>query len=135
MATSEQIEVHDLRLAERLKALGHPMRPKLLQLIREGVPSPSQLADSVGLPVANISYHVNQLRNAGLIALSGLGANRGAIQHFYEAVDDGTIVETISVSPQAAARLLDEIAELVKAAEPGHVPLAVAVVPAGGLLP
>lgn len=54
-----------------LKALAHPLRRTLLQLLEEGPASPSVLATRVGEPTARVHHHMQVLLRAGLIRAAG----------------------------------------------------------------
>src|SRR5215211_3459933 len=73
----------DHRLA---RALSHPLRLKLLAALNEGVASPNQLANRLGEPLANVSYHVRILLDLDCIELVETAQRRGAIEHFYRAL-------------------------------------------------
>lgn len=80
----ESIEIgFDTRLA---KALSHPVRAKALTILNERVASPSDIAAQLGIPVANVSYHVNTLLRLGCIEEVEIRHVRGAIEHLYRAV-------------------------------------------------
>jgi DNA-binding transcriptional ArsR family regulator len=74
-------------LDERLaKAFSHRLRLRLLQHLTEhGVASPSALADALGEPLGNVSYHVRILRELDCIELVRTEPRRGALEHFYRA--------------------------------------------------
>lgn len=74
---------YDTRLA---KALSHPVRIKALEMMSRGVASPSDVARALGLPVANVSYHVNTLLRLKCIEEVEQRHVRGAIEHRYRAV-------------------------------------------------
>ena len=74
-------------LDERLaKAFSHRLRLRILQRLSEhGTASPSELADELGEPLANISYHVRILRELDCVELVRTEPRRGALEHFYRA--------------------------------------------------
>jgi hypothetical protein len=49
------------------------------------VASPSALADALGAPLGNVSYHVRILRQLDCIELVRTEPRRGALEHFYRA--------------------------------------------------
>ena len=49
------------------KALGHPQRLELIEHLAQGPRSVDLLATKVGLPIANVSQHLQTLRRAGLV--------------------------------------------------------------------
>jgi DNA-binding transcriptional ArsR family regulator len=69
-----------------IKALGHPMRTRILGLLGERIASPSELSEELGAPVQNVSYHVRELAKLGLIELVRTTQRRGALEHHYTAV-------------------------------------------------
>jgi DNA-binding transcriptional ArsR family regulator len=78
-----QSDISDPRI---IKALTHPLRIQILAALDERIASPSELADELGAPLGNVSYHVRQLAGLGLIKLVKRTPRRGAIEHHYKAV-------------------------------------------------
>lgn len=72
---SEIFELH----ANLLKALAHPRRLEILQLLREESLSVSDIYGMLDLPQANISQHLMILRDAGVVK-----TRRDGKQIFYE---------------------------------------------------
>jgi DNA-binding transcriptional ArsR family regulator len=68
-----------------VKALGHPLRQRLLSRLNETVASPSELADEFGERLPNVSYHVRILADLGAIELVRTTPRRGAVEHHYRA--------------------------------------------------
>ena len=79
-----QSDISDPRI---IKALTHPLRIQILSALDERTASPSELADELGAPLGNVSYHVRQLAGLGLIKLVKRTPRRGAIEHHYKAVE------------------------------------------------
>jgi DNA-binding transcriptional ArsR family regulator len=73
--------------AELLRALGHPLRIKILAFTAERVTSPNEIARQINEVVGNVGYHARVLRDAGLIELVEEKPVRGAVEHFYRAVE------------------------------------------------
>src|SRR3954453_18140561 len=69
--------------AQLIKAAGHPVRARALSIMAFKPSSPKEIADALGLPVANVAYHVRELEKAGLIELVEKRKRRGATEHFY----------------------------------------------------
>jgi DNA-binding transcriptional ArsR family regulator len=78
-----QVRFGDPRL---IKALGHPMRTRILGLLDERIASPSELSEELGAPVQNVSYHVRELVKLRLIKLVRTTQRRGTLEHHYTAV-------------------------------------------------
>jgi DNA-binding transcriptional ArsR family regulator len=76
-------DITDLALA---KALAHPLRARILAALEDRTSSPNQLADELGAPLGNVSYHVRRLANLKLLKLVDSVPRRGAVEHFYTAV-------------------------------------------------
>jgi DNA-binding transcriptional ArsR family regulator len=68
-----------------VKALGHPLRQRILSALSEGVASPNQIAQRLDERLGNVSYHVKILLQNDLIELVETQPVRGAIAHFYRA--------------------------------------------------
>ena len=53
-----------------VKALAHPLRVQILGALERRTASPNELAEELGAPLGNVSYHVRQLASAGLLKLA-----------------------------------------------------------------
>jgi DNA-binding transcriptional ArsR family regulator len=67
------------------KALSHPVRVRILEILNERVASPTELSRELELPVANISYHVGTLIRLGCLEEVETRHVRGALEHRYRA--------------------------------------------------
>jgi DNA-binding transcriptional ArsR family regulator len=70
-----------------LKGLNHPVRVECLTVLAERVASPRELAEALDEDLSNVSYHVRVLSELGLIELVREEPVRGAVAHFYRAVE------------------------------------------------
>jgi len=63
--------------ADYLKAMAHPVRIRVLEVLRQGEMAVGSLGGQVGDDVANISQHLAVLRRAGIVVArkSGLSVN------------------------------------------------------------
>lgn len=68
-----------------IKALGHPLRQRILALLNEREASPSDLAQEIGEPIGKVAYHVKILLDYEAIDLVRTRPVRGAVEHFYRA--------------------------------------------------
>lgn len=68
-----------------VKSLGHPLRQRILLELNRRVASPSEIAQTLEEPLANVCYHVKVLRDNDAIELVKTAPVRGAIEHFYRA--------------------------------------------------
>lgn len=66
---SQLFELH----ADLLKALSHPRRLEILQLLREEELSVTDIHTMLDLPQANVSQHLKVLRDAGVVVSSKNG--------------------------------------------------------------
>jgi DNA-binding transcriptional ArsR family regulator len=93
-------EIDDPRL---VKGLAHPLRIHILRVLETRVASPSEIAEEIGAPLGNVSYHVRFLARVGLIELTSTKPRRGAVEHYYRAVG------RVSVADQAWAQVPDVV--------------------------
>jgi DNA-binding transcriptional ArsR family regulator len=98
------------------KAFSHPLRAKILTILGQRRASPRQLADELGVPLQNLSYHVRALVGLKLIRLVDVKARRGSIEHYYEAISgvvrvpDDAWASLPAIEQQAvASSILNEI--------------------------
>jgi DNA-binding transcriptional ArsR family regulator len=68
------------------KVLAHPLRQDILIVLNERVASPREISDKLGEPLANVAYHVRTLRDNDLIELAKTEQRRGAVEHYYRAL-------------------------------------------------
>ena len=68
-----------------VKALGHPMRVRILALLQERTATPRELAQWLDATLGTVSYHVRALSDLGLLELVRTTQVRGAIAHHYRA--------------------------------------------------
>jgi rhodanese-related sulfurtransferase/DNA-binding transcriptional ArsR family regulator len=55
------------------KTLGHPQRLEIIEQLGQGPRSVDRLAEKLGLPIANVSQHLQNMRRAGLVAAERQG--------------------------------------------------------------
>lgn len=68
----------------------HPLQLWILHVLENELPivSPKKLEQLSGQSLSSISYHVVELEKKGLIELVKTEPRRGAVEHFYRAVED-----------------------------------------------
>jgi DNA-binding transcriptional ArsR family regulator len=76
-----------------MKALSHPLRVRMLTLLNQKVSSPSQLAEELDEPLGNVSYHMRFLADLKMVKLVRTEPRRGAVEHYYEALEPPLISE------------------------------------------
>lgn len=78
----------ELPLKERLlKGLSHALRAQILALMNDRAWSPRELQRELNEGLSQVSYHVKVLHDYDLIELTGTEPRRGAVEHFYRAVE------------------------------------------------
>lgn len=75
-----------VRVAERLRILGQPVRLRLLELLVDGASTPQELSDALGLSQQNVSKHLLSLHRAGVVSRRPDGANV-----FYALIDERAV--------------------------------------------
>jgi len=60
-------------IAQRFRVLGEPMRIKLLDRLREGPTSVSELQEALGASQQNVSKHLGILHSAGMVCRTKAG--------------------------------------------------------------
>jgi DNA-binding transcriptional ArsR family regulator len=103
-----------LSLKERLlKALQHPLRAKILAYMNDRSWSPRELQQELDQGLSQVSYHVKVLHDFDLIELTGTKPRRGAVEHFYCAVERAYIPSDMSKHiPKSGQRIIgDDILE------------------------
>jgi DNA-binding transcriptional ArsR family regulator len=71
--------------ANWIKALQAPQRRRILRTLHDAgeARSPNELAEAFEISVSHVSYHVNVLKECGVLALTDTQQKRGAVEHFY----------------------------------------------------
>jgi DNA-binding transcriptional ArsR family regulator len=68
-----------------VKALSHPLRVRVLQILSERVASPNEISQELDASLGNVSYHTRILLEHDCIELVDTQPRRGAIEHYYRA--------------------------------------------------
>jgi len=96
------------QFASVAKTLGHPQRLELLEHLGQGPRSVEALSVKVGLPIANTSQHLQQLRRAGIVT-----AERAGKFVNYTLADDRVLTLLASLR-MVAERNLAEVDRIVR---------------------
>jgi DNA-binding transcriptional ArsR family regulator len=99
---------------EQFKALGHPMRHRLLFALGQEEATISQLAASLGSNKGNIAHHLRVLAEAGLVMQAGTRSVRGGTEQYYRRASRALTYRDPATTEIAFRALAAEIA----AAEP-----------------
>lgn len=57
-----------MAMSDTLKAISDPVCRNILEMLRRGEKSAGEISESFDLTGATVSYHLSQLKNAGLIS-------------------------------------------------------------------
>jgi rhodanese-related sulfurtransferase/DNA-binding transcriptional ArsR family regulator len=90
------------------RALGHPYRLVLLQLLGQGETAVEVLAQRAGIPIANTSQHLQRLRRSGLVVTRKQGQ-----RVLYRLADDA-VLRLVAALQQIAEHNLAETRQLIQ---------------------
>ena len=93
-------------IARRFRAIGEPMRIRLLDRLRDGEATVGELSEAIGASQQNVSKHLAVLADAGL-----LGRRKQGNHVYYRIADDGVLrlCEEVCGSVQEQVRALQEL--------------------------
>ncbi len=96
-------------IARRFRAVGEPMRIRVLDRLRDGEATVGELSDALDASPQNISKHLAVLADAGI-----LGRRKDGTHVHYRIVDDGvlTLCEQICGSLQQQLKSLSALVDL-----------------------
>jgi DNA-binding transcriptional ArsR family regulator len=90
-----------------LPVLSHPVRAAVLGILADRVASPSEITRELDGPsLGVVSYHVRCLEARGLIKLVRKKPRRGAIEHYYRALEVDISDEEWAALPDVLKRPL-----------------------------
>jgi DNA-binding transcriptional ArsR family regulator len=95
---------------EQFKALGHPMRHRLLFALGQGEATISQLAATLGSNKGNVAHHLKVLADAGLVQLAGTRHVRGGTEQYYRRAFHSLQFEDTGLTETALSAVAAEIA-------------------------
>lgn len=90
------------------KTLGHPQRLELIEQLGQGPRSVDVLAEKLGLPIANVSQHLQNMRRAGLVT----AARQGKFVIYRLA--DATVIDAVAGLRRVAEKSLAEVDRIVR---------------------
>ena len=93
-------------IARRFRAIGEPMRIKLLDRLRDGEATVGELSEAIGASQQNVSKHLAVLADVGV-----LGRRKDGNRVYYRIVDDGVLrlCEEVCGSVQQQLRALHDL--------------------------
>jgi DNA-binding transcriptional ArsR family regulator len=74
--------------------IAHPTRARAFSILAERVASPVEIAQEIGKDVGHVGYHVRKLQQLNMIELVDERPVRGAVEHFYRAIERPYVSET-----------------------------------------
>lgn len=80
---SEMAERFEVSSAAQFKALGHPLRHRLLFALGQDPATISQLAGALGTAKGNVAHHLGVLRDAGMVRVVETRQVRGGTEQYY----------------------------------------------------
>lgn len=81
-------------LDETLAAVvAHPTRARCFMILAERTASPAEIARELRLDVTHVGYHVRKLSEFSMIELVDERPVRGAVEHFYRAIERPMVTE------------------------------------------
>ncbi len=79
-----------------IKAMAHPLRVRILAYMNDRPWSPNELSEELAEGLSQVSYHVKVLKDFELIEMTGTEPRRGAVEHFYRAIERFYLPSTIT---------------------------------------
>jgi DNA-binding transcriptional ArsR family regulator len=73
--------------------VAHPTRVRCFSILAERTASPVEIAQQIGKDVGHVGYHVRKLQQLNLIELVDERPVRGAVEHFYRAIERPVVRE------------------------------------------
>ncbi|MBS1882033.1 MAG: helix-turn-helix transcriptional regulator [Actinobacteria bacterium] len=67
--------------------VAHPTRARAFTILTERTASPVEIAQEIGKDVGHVGYHVRKLLQLNLVELVDERPVRGAVEHFYRAIE------------------------------------------------
>jgi DNA-binding transcriptional ArsR family regulator len=97
------LEPVDQRL---MKALSHPLRVQILTLVNDREWSPNEMSKELDEGLSQVSYHVKVLReDFEMIEMVKTEPRRGAVEHYYRAVERMIVPEGMTADLPKSSRL------------------------------
>jgi DNA-binding transcriptional ArsR family regulator len=106
--------------AELFKAMAHPARVRVLELLAEGEHTMGELAELTGLELSHLSQHVTVLRRAGIVD------SRRVRTSVICALRDAQTAELLAVARRLLSRNLRQGQELLAALDDAEDAVALA---------
>jgi DNA-binding transcriptional ArsR family regulator len=106
----EEEDIAAITTPQQFKALGHPMRHRLLFALGQGEATISQLAATLGSNKGNIAHHLKVLTDAGLALPAGTRQVRGGTEQYYRRAHRALQFHDAATTQMAFSAIAAEIA-------------------------
>ena len=106
----EEKDVATVATPQQFKALGHPMRHRLLFALGQGEATISQLAATLDSNKGNIAHHLKVLTDAGLVLPAGTRQVRGGTERYFRRARRGLQFDDAATTQVALSAIAAEIA-------------------------
>jgi DNA-binding transcriptional ArsR family regulator len=73
--------------------VAHPTRARAFTILNDRTASPVEIAQEIGKDVGHVGYHVRKLLQLNLIELVDERPVRGAVEHFYRAIERPVVTD------------------------------------------
>jgi DNA-binding transcriptional ArsR family regulator len=100
--------------AQRLRALAHPDRLRIIEVLSSGPRHVGEIAAALGMPIGSVSRHLRALHDASLVVRSQRG------NHVLYAIGDGDVARLAAVAYRGAATQVRRVIDL--APDPANDP-------------
>jgi DNA-binding transcriptional regulator GbsR (MarR family) len=88
-----------------IKAMAHPLRVRILAYMNDRPWSPNELSNELAEGLSQVSYHVKVLKDFELIEMTKTEPRRGAVEHYYKAIERVFMPSSITKQfPKSAQR-------------------------------
>jgi len=82
---------------QEIRALAHPLRRRILQLMIDAPITTKQVADRIGEKPTKLYHHVETLESVGFLRLVKTQKKRGTVEKYYEAVAQRFVMDRQAV--------------------------------------
>ncbi|HEY2577962.1 MAG TPA: metalloregulator ArsR/SmtB family transcription factor [Streptosporangiaceae bacterium] len=106
----DEEDITTVTTPRQFKALGHPMRHRLLFALGQGQATISQLATALGSNKGNIAHHLKVLLGADLVRPADTRTVRGGTEQYYRRTSPGLAYDDPATTQTAFRALATEIA-------------------------
>lgn len=114
-------ELEDVKVVSspaELRAMGHRVRSRVLDLLLNRAATVSELAEAIGRPPSTVAYHVGVLVNAGMLKVIRTRKVRAVEERFYGRT--ARIFYVGEITPEQAAELPNLLAIAAHKSQPAH---------------